>query len=649
SADKVHRWQIRHARVTRRECADWRRRKRLEKDPRKWLRWYLAGAYTRPFEKPHKEIVAGVMRAHDGGGRFIVAAERGIGKSALLWGMVLYLALSGRQRYPVCVPWAASALKRAFRFWKNSLCFNERIDADYPEYTAPFVHARGVSQRVMTTIWADTDEPTGAQLTVGAGIIVLPSGLGCIGGSTINGNVRGLNNPQEDGTVLRPTIALIDDVQDRKTAKSPVQVLDTIAMIDGDVAGIGEAGKDLPLLMAGTCTYPGDVMEHYLTDPEWHALRVSCIEQWPDGWDDDKSECRRLWEEWHERFLTDSKDAIFYRKHKKAMTHGMKLSAPEAFRSNAKLVDALYGAMRSYYRMGRESFMAERQQQPIDPVAEAGPYTLTQEVILSRTTDRPAWERPEWVTHVIASTDVNPSYALSTVVIGFGQDQSAAVLGYVLFTKAPLPIAGDVPAAELATQIYEALHRHGGEIAAFPVKPDAWYIDGRGSDVNAVVRLARESMHLWGMPALASLGYGARNYRPTGRHVDGHPREQCHRSIDQSVRPVRRWLSWNADYWREVAQRAWLGSIGAPGCCSLHKGGHTDFARQVASERLLGKAEVGGQMMWNWHTQPGRHDFGDAMAQAYAGAAYGGIGTGGSGLPRQPRRRRPTGVTVIPL
>jgi len=50
----------------------------------------------------------------------------------------------------------------------------------------------------------------------------------------------------------------------------------------------------------------------------------------------------------------------------------------------------------------------------------------------------------------------------------------------------------------------------------------------------------------------------------------------------------------------------------------------------------LGKAEVGGQMVWNWH-ESGIHDFSDAMAQGYAAAAFYGIGTGGNAT-RQIRR-----------
>lgn len=141
--------------IVRRSCADPERRARLEADPISWLQFYLAGTFTRPFEKPHREIVAGVLRADETGGRFAVAAERGCGKTVILIGMVLFLALAGRHRFPVCVPWADRALKRAFRFWRNALCFNERLLADYPEFCLPFAHAKGTPQRVVNTWWTD--------------------------------------------------------------------------------------------------------------------------------------------------------------------------------------------------------------------------------------------------------------------------------------------------------------------------------------------------------------------------------------------------------------------------------------------------------------------------------------------------------------
>jgi hypothetical protein len=486
--------------------------------------------------------------------------------------------------------------------------------------------------------WRDTDDLAGAQLTVGEGMIVLPDQRGVLGGSTINGNPRGLNHPQADGTVLRPDIVMLDDVQDRGTAKSLVQVSDTIAVIDGDVAGCGEVGRDMPMLMACNCIGMGDVSEHYLNAAEWIALKVPCIEKWPDGWDGKKSVARALWDDLQEKLMAGRGAITFYKKHKKDMTKGMVLSAPAAFKGAEKCPDAFYGVIRMYYRMGEDAFMAERQQSPVDPVAQAGPYTLTPTIIMSRTTKRKQFEKPDWVTSVVASTDINPSYALSTVVLGFGQDQSACVLWYGLHK---LSIPGNTSAPELARQLFEQLTIHGKALAAMPVTPQFWGIDGGGAQFDAVGRFSEQSAMLTGIPSIAFTGRGAKNYRQYGKTmVKAQRREQCHGCLDRKQGRVIRWVAWNADYWKEMAQRAWLGDIGAPGAVTLYNGKHAELANQICGDKLLGKGEVGGQMLWNYTRVPGRNDFGDAMAQCYAVVAFQGIGTGGSVVRRKQKHKR---------
>jgi hypothetical protein len=63
----------------------------------------------------------------------------------------------------------------------------------------------------------------------------------------------------------------------------------------------------------------------------------------------------------------------------------------------------------------------------------------------------------------------------------------------------------------------------------------------------------------------------------------------------------------------------------------------------------MGKADVGGTMIWNYHTQPGKHDFGDVMAMCYAGAAWVGIGTGGQVVAVQKQRTRARSIGGIQL
>jgi len=612
-----------HSAVDLPECEDKARRRKLEADPIKWLRHYLEQAYSRPFERPHLAIIEGAIHASATGGRFAIAAQRGIGKSTVLWGIVLMLAITGKQPFPVCVPWASGALKRAFRFWKTALCFNERLFADYPEVCSPFRHSKGSPQKIAHTTWRANAKPTGAQMAVGEGLIVLPDNRGCIGGATINGNPRGLNHPMPDGRVLRPTLALLDDVQDRGTAKSDLQVRETIEVIDGDVAGMGEAGTNLPMLMSGNCIEPNDVMAHYLGSDRWKAVRVPCIEEWPVGWKDGSGEVFQLWKQWHDLYRDGSGAATFYRKNKAKMTKGMKLSAPGTFKKAAQIPDPFCGVMVNYFKMGAEAFAAEAQQKPIQQGTTL--YNLTPAVIQSRTiADRQPGEVPEWAAMRVAGTDINPSYGLTWALCGFGRDQTAAVLGYGIHR---MSVSQGATPAEWEAAVYEALAAHGKYLGQLPCRPDAWFIDAGGQAFDVAARFAVQSVRLCGVQAIPSTGRGARNYRPYGKTVVGAPREQCHMAMDSNR---RRWVAFNADYWRERAQKGWTGSVGAPGSCSLPAGHHRDFAEQICREQLQGKSEIGGQMIWVWNTQPGPHDYGDAMTMCYMGAAFNGIGTSGA-------------------
>lgn len=637
NADRQHKFVSEHSQVVWREPVDIDRRKRLEQVAENWLKHYFPNTYTRPFEKPHKEIIAGALKASATGGRFDVAGERGIGKSAVLWGILLYLAISGQQVFPIYVPWSDKALKRAFRFWKNALCFNRALCDDYPEYCLPFAHAKGIPQRVGNTTWnggPHDGQMTGAQLTVGEGLIVFPNKLGCMGSSTINGNIRGLNHPQEDGTVLRPTIALLDDVQDRKVAKSPQQIIDTIEIIDGDIAGAGASGRDLPMLMSGNCIYPEDVMAHYLTSQQWQSLKIPCILQWPDGFTDDKSNCRGLWEEWKDLYLAGNKEAMkLYKENKRVMTAGMKLSAPTAYKGKRK--DPLYEVMKTYYKMGHEAFFAEKQQ---DPQRQSySVYILTPKLIESRATDRDVFAIPEWTQAIIATTDINPSYALTSVVLAFGRTTESAVLWYGLFKSAPLPVRKEETEMSKKKKIYDALSLHGKQLAGLSCRPGLWVIDGGGSPEGTVIQFAANAPKACGLQAVCSFGRGWRNYRPTSRA--GHKiivGEQLHRVIETRE---RQWIIYNADYWREIAQRAWTGEPGSPGSCSLPKGKHSDFATQICREQLQGKDEVGGRVVWVWNAAPGPHDYGDCMQMGYMAAAIMGLGSNEQPTKVQQRRR----------
>jgi hypothetical protein len=435
----------------------------------------------------------------------------------------------------------------------------------------------------------------------------------------VNGNPRGLNHPLSDGRILRPTLALLDDVQDRTVATSPQQVIDTIEIIDGDVAGMGEAGTNIPMLMSGNCIALGDVMAHYLESEQWESLRVSCVESWPDGWKDGAGPTAKLWEEWAE-LQKQGKGGAFYRANKKQMTRGFVLSSPSTFKASKANPDAFCGAMESYYKMGAEAFASEKQQRPTKRGVTM--YNLTHQLVQSRVTDRPAGEVPDWAQVVVAATDINRSYALSSVVVAFGANQVAAVLWYGLH---PMSVREDMTEIEKRRLIYEGLSTHGKELAALPCRPALWAIDGGGSPEGCVIQLAYNAPQICGLQAACTFGRGWKMFRPVTKATYKVRAGEMWQHV--SERKDRQWIIYQADYWREVAQKGWIASPGSPGSCSLPQGRHEDFAIQVTREQLSGKEEVGGRMVWVWTTAPGPHDFGDCMQMAYMAASFRGIGS----------------------
>lgn len=624
------------------------RRIKLEKDPPAWLKWYIAEAYTRPFDRAHFDIISGVMQAHETGGRFVVAAERGIGKSAIFYGMVLFLKLSGLRLFPVYLPWSAPIMKRGLSFWRNALSFRSRLLADYPEYCAPFAQARGISQRLSVMRWEDTEQPCGALMQISDGMIVMPDSCGAIGGSTVNGNPRGMNLPREDGSILRPDLALVDDPQDRKVSKSATLVSETCCKIDQDISGLGTAGADFPILMSGNCIIADDVMDRYLHDSNWRPLRISCVEQWPEGWQDN-GPTYKLWLAWWDAFRIDPARALeLYAANKDAMIKGMALSSPHAYslQISQYLPDEYCVAMRQYWQMGHASFYAERQQTPVS-TDDLAPYKLTWQLICSRADpSRKVFEQPEYARAVVTvGTDIN-HYGLHSSMCGFGNDSTGACLWHGCYKDKTVP--PNCNEALRKSIIFDMLTAHGRQIRSCATRPDCWLIDG-GYELETVMRYVRAGEGR-DMPfrIYVARGYPADRYKPYGKFVIGTAREQCH----LTEWPSGRGIAFNADYWREIMQRAWLAEIGQPGGMSLYAGDHRDYAEQICREKLREKLQGSSGIFYKWDTAPGWHDDGDAMTMCYVGASFErGIGPGSaSGSNKQqtpaPRRQR---VSVISI
>lgn len=616
-------------------------RARVEGSLADWMRFHGGEAFDRPWSADHLRVIDKLSTAITVGGLFAYAMPRGHGKTTILKWATLYCLLTGRRHYVVAVAATAELAQAIVDFCRQQITESDTLHAHYPHVTTYARATDGKAIKARFQLRAD-GKPSG--ITWSKTTLVLPEVLdpatggkyesngAILEGHGLTGAIRGKWKDSKSGRVIRPDFVLLDDPQSRESAESESQCRMRERIITGDVLGLAGPRRRIAAVMPCTIIRKGDMAARFLDHklhPEWQGETCSLIVKWPDAQE-------TLWQEYGQLYrdsIADGKGigpaTEFYAGRRAEMDEGAVVAWEERVRDGE--ISALQTAQNLLIESG-EQFWAEYQNDPRDPTDNA-PYILTPDTIMARTTKRAAWERPEWATQVIASTDVNPSYALSTVVLGFGPDQTAAVLWYGLHR---MSIPGETPAPEAARLLYAALVAHGKELAVAAVRPDFWAIDGGGANFDTVARFAGESIRAVGLAAHCFTGRGARNYRPYGKSVAGPLREGCHPCLDRKDGRIIRWVAWHSDHWREVWQRAWLGDVGAPGAVSLPAGHHAEFAQQVAAERLVGKGEVAGQPVWIWTAQPGRHDYGDAGAQGYAAAAYVGIGSGGAGAARKP-------------
>lgn len=616
-------WRAARRMVERLTCVNKARRARLEKNTDEWLKYYLPHAYPLPFGQVHLDIISGAENALLTGGKFVVAAPRGTGKSSILWGVALKFKLTGRVKFPALLPWKASDLRKALRFWKNALCFNAKLLADYPEYCQPFHESRGSSMKCVTLTWGDTGEPTGAELRISDGMMVFPDGLGAIGSSTINGNPRGLNHSTEDGRVLRPDLVFIDDPQDKEVAKSVMQTASIIDVIDTDVMGMAGPDQRMPMLLSCTVMQDGDVASHYLGANDWTAVKVGQIKTWPER--------MNLWERFGE-MINDKREPealIFYKANKDEMQKGMEVSWDARFDKKRKEPDAFYSAMRDFYFMGRSAFMAERQNQPVSVTTSQ--YELTSAIVLSRKSGLPRLSAPQGSV-LCCGIDINYVGFNWVIVASESVTGSRKVVAYGQWPDH----GGLIPKGVTDQQACALIRRGMGQFAVMlggvrincgdrirGLDSACWDAsNGKWQDaIAAAAREVRVAQKHYVLKAFSAKYYHPRRTdlrQGKGWHISDFPR-------------IGRVLVVNADYWRETMQRGFLVEPTEAGALSLYDSPagteHSDLAAQIAGQSLVEHVTTDRMEYYTWNRKVGVPDHKpDALVYACALTGVEGIG-----------------------
>lgn len=619
-----------------RKRINWRRRRRAEKSLPAWVATYAVGPLIDSAPPPRGVEILREMETAVGDSRpYQILMARGHGKTSYAEACAAFSVATGRRKFVVIVSINATQAQQILHDITRVFT-SEVFVQDYPDVALPIVLLDGHTRRSQrqgghpVSYREKADEVVLPTITDDSGAHVPTSGS-CIKARALS-SVRGTKHGK-----LRPDMVILDDIQTTEEAHSAERVDKALSLIRGDVMGLC-GKKKASIICTATTIARDDVTEHLKRDRSWKTTLFRAFIRWPDEWDRHE---HGLWGRYIR--MLDEEDAMdgnhagslrFYRQNRHAMDAGAEVLFPQRYNRADGHISAVQKLICAWREMGDRAFQAEMQ---MEPEKERVSLEISPGIILSRV--RKGVRRltvPDGFVFVSASTDINPSYALTTTITAFARDRTAFVCEHVV---SPICIDQRLNDTAYARAVFEALSMHGRALSQLGLKIDAWGIDAGGRQFDAVTSFAPMAHQICGIPACAMVGRAETRFNPL---VRSRVRDAVNGTV-LCAEGGRKWLAWNADAYKEAAQRGWCTEVGAPGGLSMFEGaGHEDFAIQVSNEKLVAKRErPDGRYEYIWKTRD-PHDYGDCMAMCYAIAANQGISGGNPGVScvRRPVRRR---------
>ncbi len=399
--------------------ADTARRAKAEKSLRAWCETYLADRFKlRPWATYHKELFKAFENMLQQGGHQAVAAPRGGGKSAIAEAAIMYGALTGRTNYAVLLTATANLAPKSLSSIKTELQGNDLLLQDYEYLIRPLhIVGGGTVQRCRSmllngkNIWPQGGDPPINQYRLVLPQVPSEAGSGavmeCAG---LLEAVRGIKYAKA-GDIMRPQLALIDDPQTQRSAKSPKQCADRMHAIMAGISRLGGPTRDISMLLALTVIEEGDLADELLDrskHPEFHGIRTSWFNAWPKGCNpripddrassDDARETAKTWDAYmdiHREELGAGKRRFpasrkFYNAHRDILDRGAEVSWPAR---KLGCVSAIEYGMRKFM-LEPESFLAEMQNDPGLPQDTSATVVCSTQYLLNRTNGLPRYEVP---------------------------------------------------------------------------------------------------------------------------------------------------------------------------------------------------------------------------------------------------------------
>jgi len=234
---------------------------------------------------------------------------------------------------------------------------------------------------------------------------------------------------------MRPSLVLLDDLQDYDSAHNPAQVEKLVEIIRKDVIPL--AGKErLSILQCATPICPDDLVEKIKQDKSWTTSIYPAIISYPSN--------MKIWDEYFKVFqdeqvngLTHDGSLDFYKAHFAEMNQDAEVFNPSRYSEKDGHMSAIQKLLELKFQLGEDAFMSEYQMTPVE-IKFALP--ITPSLVASRVSTLRELEIPQDnVQFVCASSDLNLSKYITTTIVVYMRDQTAVCI-WRKFRKCNIPV-----------------------------------------------------------------------------------------------------------------------------------------------------------------------------------------------------------------
>ena len=433
-----------------------RRRKKALADPEYFCKVYFSKIFNLPFSDDQKRILKKIHMTVKSGGQFALAMPRGSGKTVFCIVLCIFAALTGLHEFLMLIGATSDDAAESLEAIVSELEHNDLLAEDFPEVCYPIRRLEGIRQRRLLY----KGQPVLMEITdkrvVLPNLPKNPASSVCIAVRGITGRIRGAKFARPDGRIVRPTLALGDDLQTDESARSDKQCSDREKSLKGAVLGLAGPGKKVALLIPCTVIEPGDFADRILDrklNPQFHGERTQFVYKWPES-----EEAVKLWAEYAEIRKQCQRDdrptdeaTEFYRKNRAAMDAGAVVAWEHRYADDE--ISALQHAYNFRIDRGDAAMFAEMQNQPIKLEDESNKLPSFDDII-ARVDGRKRGIVPLYASHLTAMIDVHDEL-LYWMVCGFGDGFRGGVVDYGTFPEQRLEYFTLKAAQKTLSQTYK--------------------------------------------------------------------------------------------------------------------------------------------------------------------------------------------------